>query len=660
MMHPRRGLRAFALLLSAALLSPACATPDRPAAVDDPAAEDWIDLLADGGLDRWTPKIRRHEVGDDSARTFRVEDGVLKVRYDGYDEFGDQFGHLYFDQPYSHYRLSLEYRFVGDPMPDAPDWARLNSGVMFHSQDPRTMPIDQDWPIAVEFQLLAGEEGETRSTGNVCTPGTTIVLDGELEDERHCIESSAATYPRDRWVHAELLVLGDSLVRHIIEGEPVLEYTRPAIGGGTVSGFDPAVKRDGRALTGGFIALQSEGHEVDFRNVRLLDLEGCTDPDALNFRGYFEASDPSKCRYADGAVADRTEPYFVYVGTTTGDPTDGVHVLRFDPSDGALEAAEAPVAAVMNPSVLALGPDGGTLYAVSETEPGRIVAFRRDRGTGALTEIGRRSSGGAGPAYVSIDDAGRWVAAANYGAGSVALLPVGGDGGLGDPVAVVQHEGSGPDPERQEAPHAHFAKPSPDGRWLYVVDLGIDQVIAYPLVGGDEGLDAEGAAVTPAAPGAGPRHLDFHPTRPFVYVMNELAGTVTVYRYDAESGGLAEIETIPSVPVDFDGENKSADIHVHPSGRWLYASNRGEFDSIALFEIDPATGRLTPRGYTREGIVWPRNFTLDPTGRWMLVANQTADEVRVYAVDPGTGELRPTPHRVEVPGPTNITLAPAG
>jgi 6-phosphogluconolactonase len=183
-------------------------------------------------------------------------------------------------------------------------------------------------------------------------------------------------------------------------------------------------------------------------------------------------------------------------------------------------------------------------------------------------------------------------------------------------------------------------------------------VIAYPLLGDGEGLGRTGAVVTRTAPGDGPRHLAFHAERPFVYVMNELAGVVTAYRYDADRGHLSEIQRVSSLPEGFDGENKSADIHVHPNGRWLYASNRGDFDSIVTFAIDVETGRLTATGYEREGIVWPRSFVIDPAGGWLLFGNQRADEVRVYAIDGETGRLRPTPNRVSVPGPTNVLLAP--
>lgn len=297
-MDKSRDLRAAVSCILGVLLCSGCAgDTGRIAEAEDPDAEVWIDLFDGKTLDGWTVKLKDHEVEDNYANTFRVEDGRIEVRYDGYDEFGDRFGHLYYDTPFSHYRLALEYRFVGEFMPDAPEYARLNSGVMFHSQDPRTMPVGQDWPISVELQLLAEEEpGQPRPTGNMCSPGTAVVYDGEL-DGRHCIESSAGTYPKDVWVSAELVVLGDSLVRHVIEGEQVMQYAHPQIGGGVVTGYEPAQKQDGKLLAGGFIAFQAEGQEIDFRNVRLLNLRGCMDPEALNFKRYYVASDSTACRY---------------------------------------------------------------------------------------------------------------------------------------------------------------------------------------------------------------------------------------------------------------------------------------------------------------------------------------------------------------------------
>jgi Domain of Unknown Function (DUF1080) len=232
----------------------------------------WVSLFNGKDLKDWIVKIHHHEVGDNYGNTFRVEDGMVKVRYDQYDTFRERFGHLYFKQPYSYYHLKFEYRFVGIWRKDAPNYTNRNSGVMFHSQDPRTMPKEQDWPISIEFQLLAGlDDGKPRPTGNMCSPGTDVVFKGKI-DPRHCIESTSKTYRGDQWIKAELIVLGDSLVTHIINGDTVLQYSKPQIGGGVASRYDPAIKIDGKPLTEGYIALQSEGQEVDFRNIQLLNL----------------------------------------------------------------------------------------------------------------------------------------------------------------------------------------------------------------------------------------------------------------------------------------------------------------------------------------------------------------------------------------------------
>ena len=358
------------------------------------------------------------------------------------------------------------------------------------------------------------------------------------------------------------------------------------------------------------------------------------------------------------AWGQRSDPVLVYVGTASGDPDNGIHVLRFDPRDGSLVPTGLPVTATPNPSFLALAPDGRTLYAVREVDDGGVAAYRRDPESGRLTPLGRAASGGAGPAYVSVHPTGRWLLVANYGGGSVALLPIGDDGAPGEPVDVVQHEGSGPDAARQAAPHPHYIRTAPEGGRVLVADLGTDEVISYPPVGRDTGLGEARAVVTRTAPGGGPRHLAFHPGGSVVYLVNELHGTVTAWSYDAESGAMEELQTVSTLPEGFDGENYSAAIHVHPGGRWLYVSNRGDFDGIALFDIDPRTGLLTPRGHQREGIVWPRSFAIHPDGRWLLVANQRGGDVRVFAVDPGTGALTPTGESATVPDPTHVLLAP--
>lgn len=234
----------------------------------------WISLFNGKDIKDWFVKIHHHEVGDNYGNTFRVEDGMVKIRYDQYDKFNERYGHLYFKQPFSYYHLSFEYRFVGIWRTDAPSYTIKNSGMMFHSQDPRTMLKEQDWPISVEFQLLAGlGDGKPRPTGNMCSPGTDVIFEGKL-DPRHCINSTSKTYEGEQWVKADLIVLGDSLITHIINGDTVLQYSKPQIGGGVANRFDPKIKIDGKPLTSGFIALQSEGQEIDFKNIKLLNLEG--------------------------------------------------------------------------------------------------------------------------------------------------------------------------------------------------------------------------------------------------------------------------------------------------------------------------------------------------------------------------------------------------
>ena len=258
--------------------------------------EDWIPLFNGKDIKDWIVKIQHHEVGENYGNTFRVEDGIIKVRYDQYEKFNEQYGHLYFKTPYAYYHLVVEYRFTGIWRKDAPGYTIRNSGVMLHSQDPHTMPKEQDWPISVEMQFLGGlGDGKPRPTGNMCSPGTDVVYEGKI-DPRHCIESSSKTYEGDQWVRAEAIVLGDSIITHIINGDTVLQYSNPQIGGGVANRYDPKIKIDGKLLKSGFIALQSEGQEIDFRLVEILNLEGCMDPKSKNYRSYFVKEDKSRCK----------------------------------------------------------------------------------------------------------------------------------------------------------------------------------------------------------------------------------------------------------------------------------------------------------------------------------------------------------------------------
>jgi len=262
----------------------------------NPDQEEWIQLFDGENLDDWIVKVRRHPVGENYRNTFRVVDGLMTVAYDQYTGFDEQFGHIFYKDPFSHYKIRVEYRFTGDQAPNAPDWARRNSGVMLHSPAPETMPPDQDFPISIEVQFLGGlGDGNPRSTANMCSPGTHIVYQGEF-NATHCIDSASPTFDGDQWVTVEALVLGDERVVHYVNGEQVMEYGGLTYGGGVVSGHRPEMKPDGDPLTGGYISLQSEGHPIQFRRVELLNLEGCMDPGAANYKSYYVESDPGSCR----------------------------------------------------------------------------------------------------------------------------------------------------------------------------------------------------------------------------------------------------------------------------------------------------------------------------------------------------------------------------
>lgn len=237
-----------------------------------PQQQNWQSLFNGKDIDDWIVKIHNHELGDNYANTFRVQDGVLQVNYDDYEKFGERYGHLFFKQPFSSFHLRVEYRFTDQWLEDAPYYTELNSGIMFHSQDPNSILKEQDWPISVEYQMLARlEDGKPRPTGNMCSPGTAVVFNGEL-DLRHCIESSSETYEADEWITAELIVRGSSLVTHLVNGEKVLEYSQPQIGGGLEKDSDPALKQDGKLLKQGYIGLQSEGQGIEFRKVEIKNL----------------------------------------------------------------------------------------------------------------------------------------------------------------------------------------------------------------------------------------------------------------------------------------------------------------------------------------------------------------------------------------------------
>ena len=354
----------------------------------------------------------------------------------------------------------------------------------------------------------------------------------------------------------------------------------------------------------------------------------------------------------------------VYFGTYTGEKSRGIYVSHLDTATGALSAPQL-AAELRNPSYLAVRPDGGFIYAVSEVneaegKPGGLVtAFAVDKTSGMLKALNKQSSGGAGPAHITVDKTGTHALVANYGGGSVEVLPIAGDGTLQPASAVVQHTGSSVNPARQKEPHPHSVNVSPDNRLVYVPDLGTDKIMIYRLGATDGSLKPNEPPFASADPGAGPRHFAFHPGGRFAYVINELLCTVTAYAVDPTGGALKPIQTISTLPPG----NKvtegysGADVQVHPSGKFLFASNRGH-DSIVVFGIDEKTGRLTYVENEPTGGKTPRGFGIDPTGTFLLAANQGSDSVVVLRIDQATGALTPTGHTAALGAPVCVKFVP--
>jgi 6-phosphogluconolactonase len=344
----------------------------------------------------------------------------------------------------------------------------------------------------------------------------------------------------------------------------------------------------------------------------------------------------------------------VYVGTYTGgNGSKGIYRCSLDLGTG--ELSDPVLAAeVQSPSFVEIHPGGKFLYAVSEAgRSGRVFAYAINPDTGDLALVNDAPSGGSGPCHVNVDHAGKHVLVANYGSGSAAVLPLRPDGGLGEPTSVVQHEGSSVNPARQKEPHAHSVNLSPDDRFVFVADLGIDKIMIYKLDGQSGTITANDPPFVQLKPGAGPRHFVFHPDGKHAYVINELASTITAFAFDSASGALKEIQTVPTLPDGFKGSNGCAEVRVHPSGKFLYGSNRGH-DSIAVYRIDPAQGTLTFVEHETAGLKTPRNFNIDPTGKFCLAANQDGNSIVVFRIDPETGSLAPTGNKIAVSKPVCI------
>jgi 6-phosphogluconolactonase len=350
----------------------------------------------------------------------------------------------------------------------------------------------------------------------------------------------------------------------------------------------------------------------------------------------------------------------VYLGTYTRAPSTskGIYLARLNLATGQLTAPE-PVAEVTNPTFLAFHPNGKFLYAIGEIadfggqKTGAVSALAIDPQTGRLTLLNQQPSQGVGPCHVSVDATGRNALVANYGGGSVSCLPIGADGRLAPPSCSIQHFGSSVNPKRQAGPHAHSINVAPDNRFAFVADLGMDQLFVYKFDAAKGKLAPNDPPSAVLKPGAGPRHFAFHPNKRFAYVINELDSTVTAFRYDMAQGTLETLQSLSTLPADWSGASTTAEVAVHPSGRFLYGSNRGH-DSIAIFAVDENTGKLTFLGCESTQGKHPRNFGIDPSGRFLVAANMQSDNVVVFRIDPQSGKLQATGSTISLPMPSCV------
>lgn len=364
---------------------------------------------------------------------------------------------------------------------------------------------------------------------------------------------------------------------------------------------------------------------------------------------------------AAAAPAAQQGKYLFYVGTYTLDhsTSKGIYAYRYD----AKTAQITPLglaAETTNPSWVAIHPNGRFLYAVNEVpnfkgpNSGGVSAFSIDRATGKLTFLNEVASRGADPCYITVDKTGKYVLVANYTGGSVAVFPVLEDGKLGEASAFVQHTGKGANPERQEGPHAHSIDLSPDNRFAMVDDLGLDELLVYKFDAAKGLLTPNDPPSAKVDPGSGPRHFALHPDGKFAYVVSEMKGTVTVLANDAGKGSLHAVQTISTLPKDFSGAIEDAEIQVHPSGKFLYASNRGDANSIAVFAVDATKGTLTEVEITPTQGKTPRNFAIDPTGTLLFAENQESNNIVIFRIDAKTGRLTPTGQVLEVGQPVSV------
>lgn len=349
--------------------------------------------------------------------------------------------------------------------------------------------------------------------------------------------------------------------------------------------------------------------------------------------------------------------YFLFTGTYTTGKSEGIYVFNYQ-LDKSLATPVYTATGIKNPSFLTLSPDGKKLYAVSEMNgdgnAGKVVAYDFNTTTGKLTKLNEQPSGGDDPCYVLVDHTNKWVFVGNYSSGSFSVLPIMADGSLGAAKTIIKHSGSGTDKSRQEKPHVHATVISPDNRYLFVPDLGIDKIMIYHFDAKDGKVKPAKKAFAATKPGAGPRHFTFHPNGKFAYIIEELTGSVSGFRYNAKTGELKTIQNITSLPAGFTGDAGSADIHLSADGRFLYASNRGQSNTIAIYSVHSTDGKLSPLGHQSTLGKAPRNFSITPDGKQLIVANQGSDEMVIFNRNTETGMLNDSGKRISVPTPVCI------
>lgn len=347
-------------------------------------------------------------------------------------------------------------------------------------------------------------------------------------------------------------------------------------------------------------------------------------------------------------LAAQKKEYLVYFGTYTRKLSKGIYVSRLNLKDGSLSEPQL-AAEVANPSFLAVHPSNKTLYAVSEMGAGAappggaVTSFSIDHSTGKLSKLNMVSSKGGGPCHLNVDRTGKTLVVVNYGTGSTAAMAVKADGSLAESTSFIQHQGSSVNQSRQQGPHAHSVNISPDNRFAVVADLGLDRVLVYKLDAANSTIAPNDPPYTSVKPGSGPRHFTFHPNGKYAYVINEILCTVTAFQWDAAKGVLTEIETVSTLPagVAVEKSYSTAEVRPHPSGKFLYGSNRGH-NTIAVFQVDSKTGKIKLVDNTSTQGKIPRNFNLDPSGKWLYAENQDSDNVVAFAIDQKTGKLTPT------------------